>query len=375
MPAKKHDFTQTEIKAGFLVLFSGVLLALFVAAVMGLRPTAETKELYAYFTDIGGLNRGADVRFGGVLVGRVKAIEPAPDQQSLIRTTVHVAADTPVNEASTAFITQVTLTAAKHLEISTGADDAPLLPDKSDIPIGSGGLFGQLEAIGGGVTGLLSDLRELVGIHNAEGERVDDADLQTVTELLSSVKDLMGDVRLLMGVNDPDGEPVMTEEERKSLSEIFVSVDEAVQGGGDVVEDLRTTLSDNREDLDGILDNIQEITTNANTLVGDLNDTLADNRPHIDAAFEDLSGIMDTVAEIVNELGGRMDGIADSLETTLNNVEHLTGDARYLLENNTPAIEDMILDMREMVRNLKEFSRVMAEQPDAFIRGKRPSGR
>jgi len=63
MPAAQHDFTATEIRAGILVLVSLVILAGFVAAIRGCRPHDDSaKEYCATFTDISGLNKGADVR-------------------------------------------------------------------------------------------------------------------------------------------------------------------------------------------------------------------------------------------------------------------------------------------------------------------------
>jgi len=121
MPAKQHDFTATEIKAGIMVLASLIILVGFLVAIRGCRPQDETaKTFYAVFTDISGLNRGADVRFGGVQVGKVTAIEPDPDDRTHIRVTAVIEGYVPVNHGSIATIEQVTMTTEKHLEISTG---------------------------------------------------------------------------------------------------------------------------------------------------------------------------------------------------------------------------------------------------------------
>ena len=127
MPVEEHDFTATEIRAGLLVLVSFVILVGFIAAVRGCRPHDDSaKQYYATFTDISGLNAAADVRFGGVRVGRVTAIAPDAEDRSRIRVTVEVKGDIPVNEGSVASIEQVTMTAEKHLEITTGGADQPL---------------------------------------------------------------------------------------------------------------------------------------------------------------------------------------------------------------------------------------------------------
>ena len=140
MPAKQHDFTATEIKAGILVLVSLIVLVGFLAAVRGCRPKDDSERLYyAVFSDISGLNRGADVRFGGVLVGRVTAIEPDPDDRASIRVRARVVGHVPVNQGSVATIEQITLTAEKHLEISTGAADEPLHKNGDTLNSSAGG--------------------------------------------------------------------------------------------------------------------------------------------------------------------------------------------------------------------------------------------
>ena len=84
MADAKHNFSGTEIKAGLMVIVSVVLAVGFVLVTLGFRPPEEGKVFYAKWENTGGLNEGADVRFGGVKVGRVVEIVPDPDDQSLL---------------------------------------------------------------------------------------------------------------------------------------------------------------------------------------------------------------------------------------------------------------------------------------------------
>ncbi|MDP7640160.1 MAG: hypothetical protein QGG73_10680, partial [Candidatus Hydrogenedentes bacterium] len=59
----------------------------------------------------------------------------------------------------------------------------------------------------------------------------------------------------------------------------------------------------------------------------------------------------------------------------LDNADALSGDARVLLEDSAPALEDIIVDLREVMRNTKEFTRTLADEPQSVIRGKTPTGR
>ena len=335
MPAKKHNFTGTELKAGALVLVSVTVLILFIAVIKGIRPPEKTRIFHAYFKDTAGLNKGADVRFGGAKVGRVNAITLDSADQSRIRVEAQIAENVPVNEKSKAYITQISLTAEMHLEITTGDKDAALLKDGGEIGLGAGGMFAQAQAF-------LDDAKELMGVQEAK-EKAQAA-----------------------------------QEEMVTVASIFNTVDKTIEGGSDLVDDIRGVVGDTKDDVSKVLAKIQDIEDSSKTLISDLNGMLGENRASIKGALEGVQGIVEDVRPIVERVKGvsdRLDEMAAALQATLDNAKSLSGDTQGLIENNRPVIEDIVLDLRETVRYLKDFSRTMAEQPEAVIRGKSPEGR
>lgn len=342
MPAKKHNFTVTEIKAGALVLAGAAVVALFIAVISGLRPPERTLALSASFTDTGGLNKGADVRFGGAKVGRVTAIELDPDDQSRVRVEARVKEGTPVNAASEAFITQTTLTSEKHLEITTGSKDAPLVASGAVIPTGAGGLFDQAGQVARSVTDILQDVKDLVGVEEAKQ------------------KETAG------------------EEEMVTITALIRSVDKTLNEGDKLVADIRDVVSDKKGDISDILKKVKEVEDAARKLVEDLNATVAENREPLKGA---VAGVRDAVAgaqpivERVAALSDRLDEIAGALQSVLTRADAAAREAGGLVADNRPVLEDLILDLRETVRYLKSFARTMAEQPEAVIRGKGLEGR
>ena len=376
MAGGKAEFTKTEIKAGFLVISSLLVLGVFVAAVTGWRPPQASKTFNAFFGDTGGLNSGADVRFGGVKVGRVIEIEPAPGVQSQIRIVVRISDSTPVNARSTAYITQTTLTSEKHVEITTGEDGAALLDDGADIPQGAGGLFGQVDAVAGGLVGVLEDVRTLIGVVDEDRNPAMKTDeRKTVAEVMVAIRDVVGNVQELVGVEDAEGKPRMTAEEQRTVAEIFTTVDDTIGQGRELVGDIQGVVGDSKDDIEAIMAKVREISDSAHKLIGDLDSVLAENRDAISGAVTDVKHITGTVSETMDGLAAQIDELAELLRNTLVNVESISGEARILIEQNGPAIEDIIIDSREMVRNLKEFSRTLADEPQSVVRGKSPEGR
>jgi len=334
MPAKQHDFTATEIKAGIMVLASAVILVGFLVAIRGCRPADDTaKTFYAVFTDISGLNRGADVRFGGVRVGKVTAIEPDPDDRARIRVTAVVEGKVPVNHGSVATIEQVTMTTEKHLEISTGGADEPLHEsgDLLDSSAG-GGLFDMpdLEGVTSRLETMLEGINVLLGVSDAEGG-ADDPETVDLAEVLASLK--------------------MTLDEGA----------EVARGAGDVIED-------NRAGIEQVVVRLAALEETANELMTGLNEVISENRGSIHQTFGNLE-------ELTGELNSRLDELMATLQMTLQYLQDFSGNSSDLMDEQRPNIEEMLLNLQETTRNLKEFSRILADQPDALIRGKGKQGR
>lgn len=342
MPAKKHNFTVTEIKAGAMVLASLAVFGLFYAVVAGLRPPSAQKTFHAYFTDTGGLNRGADVRFGGAKVGRVTEIGLDAGDQSRVCVTATVDPAVPANTDSIAYIGQVSLTAEKHLEITTGTPDAALLEPGSVLPTGPpASLLGHLD----------------------------------LTHVAKKVTAVLDDVRAVLGVySDGEGPPQQEGEQAQNLvtlKDLFDRLEGAVDTGQGLLQDARTVLSDTRPELESILARVEAVENAAKDLVTQISSLVAENKPGIRESLETLRHTMTQVGGLAE----RLDRIADVLQTTLDNAKSLSTEARSLLEASRPALEDTVEDLRESVRRLKDFSRTVAEQPQSLVRGRVPHGR
>ncbi len=331
MADKKHDFTKTEIKAGLMVLASLAVLALFGAVVLGLRPPKPEKTFYADFVNVKGLHPGADVMFGGLAAGKVREVGLPSDTKSQVRVTFSVDERVPVNSESVASIAQITLTSENHLEISTGSERGELLESGSLVKSQEGGLFD--------VAGLVAQ----------------------------DVRELMGDVRSLLGVKQRDA----SKEELVTIADLFQKVETAVGAGTEAVEDVRDIVTENRADVQAIVKKIRDIEDSAHTLVTNLDAVLAENRPDIRASVESVK----TATQRVEDATARLNGLADSLQAVLDNAQNLTGDAATFVKKSRPAIEEIILDLRETVWHMKSFARTIQEQPESVIRGATPKGR
>ena len=336
MAAKQHEFTATEIRAGALVLVSLLILIVFVAAVRGCRPPDESaKTFYASFSDIGGLNRGADVRFGGVKAGRVTAIEPDPDDWSRIRVTAEVRGDVPVNHGSVAGVGQVTLTTEKHLEISTGDGGQPLHDSGDTLTTRTAGGF------------------------------LDMPDLEGVSKRLEAALD---GVITLLGVErareqSPDGEPELVD-----MARLFGSLEATLDQSTVAVQGVNSVIAENRAGLQEVVTRLIALEKAATELVGQLDATIAENRQPLHSSAVNLQRLTAEMSQSVEEMSA-------TLQRTLQYLEDVGGNTSDLVERQRPTIDEILLNLQETTRNLKEFSRTLSERPEAIIRGKGSQGR
>ncbi|HRI87355.1 MAG TPA: MlaD family protein [Candidatus Hydrogenedentes bacterium] len=345
MPAKKHNFTVTEIKAGIMVLASIGVFAAFAVSIAGMWPEPEQNVYVCYFKDTLGLNKGADVRFGGVKIGRVRSVaadtarvaeappvtEPAEDsdepvaqvQAPIIRVEAAIDPGVPINEQSFAYIGQTTLTAEKHLEITTGLPQSRRLAAGEEIPVGlGGGLFDQAGGIAKSVESGIESVKALLGVEQAMVES-SDGKLDTTI------------VTLLRGV------------------------DQAVSESKGLVGDARNIMGQYRGDIGTVINEVIKIEQSANALVAELNGLVADNRVDIQNTVQQLPTLL-----------GRVDALADDLEVIAMGLQSTLESTGDTIEDNRPAIEETIIDLRDTVGNLKTFSRNLAEQPESVLWGK-----
>ena len=99
-----------------------------------------------------------------------------------------------------------------------------------------------------------------------------------------------------------------------------------------------------------------------------LNAVVAENRGPLHESVGNLQQMTAEMSERVSELGA-------SLQTTLLYLQNLGGNSSDMLDDQRPTIEEILGNLQETTRNLREFSRTLADQPDALVRGKGKQGR
>lgn len=128
--------TRSDLRlAGAFLLGALVLLVLLVGAVVGLRALSEGTPYHVVFREsVAGLQPSSEVRYHGVVVGTVEAVRLRPGTVEEVLVDIEVDPDFPLREGTRATLQAMGITGFYTLELSGGADAAPLLPAGAVIP-------------------------------------------------------------------------------------------------------------------------------------------------------------------------------------------------------------------------------------------------
>ena len=311
-----------SVREGSLGLFALLGLILFAGAAVWVRGIAFGQRAYEFtvkFANVSGLQLGAPVRFRGMNVGKVTALNPRPDG------------------------------IAVRLEI---ASTDLLIPHDSTIQASRYGLIGEgsIEIIPESI--LPKDLSDLnphasncdtqVIICNGD-QRIGD----TGSELVSSLTDLSKSFEKLN--IDNINQTITT---IKTASERLIKLSDALS----VV-----AKSSNREiqGLSEALDAIERVSNQTTVLANSINGIVLQNQENVVRTFEETANLMQSLNQIVDENRGITHQTIQSIATTSEELGILARTMQVTVDeiNTTLAIADkekMVQDLESLLANAAE---------------------
>ena len=301
----------TEAKVGAFVLGCFSVLAFTVIYLINAQLGVHTVPYRTYLRYAGGLEPGTSVLFGGINVGKVKAVRPAVSDPTRIEILLDVKENTPLNEKSVAKLGLLSVMSGSALSITTGSNDAKRLVPGSTIPSQE---VASLDEIAGKLT---------VVADNANG---------LITEARGELKGISGDARtLLANMNSVTGPP----NQRKIR---------------DVLNNVDAILATERPKIDRLTDQLSVLSQHADETVENVNSTVSDVRQ---PALQDLA----------------------ELQKTLLETKRLLADMQVLVKANDYKIDDTIENLRTATENLDDLTESVKERPWSLIRIKQPEDR
>jgi ABC-type transporter Mla subunit MlaD len=130
------DHKANEIKVGLTVIVAFTVLLIFLVTIIGVDFNKKMTQYHTFFQYAGGIQEGTVVKYNGMDVGLVTALElpNSAGSDTRIRITFEVAEGTPVRSETQAFLTVVGFLSEPHIELSPGPATASVLPPGSEVP-------------------------------------------------------------------------------------------------------------------------------------------------------------------------------------------------------------------------------------------------
>ena len=286
-----------ETRAHYVAVGTFVLAVIFLAfvAVLWLGHTEfgeQAKRYYIFFSgSVAGLNKGSQVQYNGIPVGRVVDIRVDPNNLEQIQVTVEI--DTTIVDIKSdarAFLDANILNGIATIQIRGGTREAVNLEAQPGhkYPVIKAGRS-ELEEVKASLPELLRDLKEAVRSVNA---LLNEQNRQAVSDTLQNLRTISGALvepsKELSEVVDNANKSVVV------LKSFFGDVDQSYTEKGGLKDQLSQTLSD-----------ADRLAKNLNESSRQLQQILQENRPGIRSFTQStLTQVSDLVSDLQRFVAG-----------------------------------------------------------------------
>lgn len=276
------------VLVGSIVLGTIAVLIAFVFWLARIEFSSDSDTYYTYFSgSVSGLQTGSAVRYRGIQVGSVSAVEIDRANVEKIRVTLKVQPGTPVKTDSVASLEMAGITGGSVVEITGGTQSSPPLTAPGDqipvIPSKNSTLASLVESAPRLMSSLLEVADRLKTMFSADN-------VQTLTDTLNNLKSISGDVA---------GATPQAKETIASLNKL--------------VADLRTeiprlvdTLQADGQSIRETADQYRQVAHNINSLIdenrGPVRDFAENGLYELTSLVTELRGLTDTLTRVADRL-------------------------------------------------------------------------
>ena len=237
-----------EIKAGIIIIVSLVILSGFIILIGGGRFYEKTDNYYVKFTNAGGLEVGAQVKLGGVRVGRVMGIKVPTQPGEPVSIEIGIKKGTTLYKGTEASITQVGFVGDIYLLLSVDRTTnekikvGDVIPSKEKVQFDV--LMSRIEGLSQSVDGLIKDIdkvfseknikgiEELIGVTN-KAIVSGSSDLGTVAASLKKTTE-----KLELVLNEIEG---VVRDNKGEISHLIKTAREDLEKAGDMIKSIEST--------------------------------------------------------------------------------------------------------------------------------------
>ncbi|MCX8068985.1 MAG: MlaD family protein [Thermodesulfovibrionales bacterium] len=277
-----------ELKAGFIVVLSMLILTVSVIAIGGSKFFAKHDVYYVRLYDITGLNAGSAVMLGGMRIGSITEIIPPKKPNEPITLQLGINEGVKLYEGVTASISQVGFVGDFILQLSFTNTKNTVLPVGSVIPSVEQASFAAIMSQMHSATGALQTLTQ-------EVQKVFSKDnLQSISEILRNTN-----------------QTIVSAD--KGLQSTVVAIKEMSKRVDSVLADIQGIVTDNKDSITGIIKTARENLAQLKTLI----DTYEKAGKNLDATINTAHKVIviqnDNLDEVLRQLAKTTDALNDAI--------------------------------------------------------------
>ena len=258
------------------------------------------------FTSVAGLSRASDVRFAGLPVGQVVAVELAPEQDGTVKARLEVKGGTPVRTDSVATIESMGVTGVSYVGITAGDPDSPLLRDEGGIPEIEAGKS-VLQSLTEGAPKIVD---EAVQVMENLSELFDDANQQKVQSILDNLEQSSGELSAALG-------------EFSGVSRTIATASEDIAAFAERLDPVVTGVETTLGNVDTTLAAFSSLSGRIETSLDEADAALASGRNALDAAERFMTGDLPVITQDLTETTLF---VRDQAETLVEDARGMIGD-------------------------------------------------
>jgi phospholipid/cholesterol/gamma-HCH transport system substrate-binding protein len=263
-------------------------------------------------------------------VGSVTAIRPSHADPTKIEVQMEVKGNVPVNADSIAMLTSISPLADKHLEITTGSNQARRLPPGATIP--------SKEPVS--LDDLARDASELIPAFQA-----------TLQDVQKNINDLGGNARVALA----NIQSITGPQNQRNLALVLANAKDLL--------DKESPL------IDTVLQNLERVSTQAGGTLDQANRTLNEMQTAARTASDTFTNANRTVEDIREPIRADL----SDLQRTMAEARRLIQDLNTMVSSNRYNVDETLENFRAASENFRQLTASVRQRPWSLLRGGRPA--
>ena len=333
---------RARLGAFVLVGVAATLAGMLLLAGLRLGPPS-THYRARFFDSVSGLEVGATVKYQGLKVGRVASLTIAPDEPRAIEVVLALEPNVVLHQGSQAMLDIAGLTGLKTINLTPGDIRQPRLEANTLLPTGPS-LFDQ---ISDNVAVIIADVKQVT---DRISQWFTDHNRDRLESLLKNLDSLVSHVDSVLV------------DSRVPMHEVLGAFRDTTVSMGEAAQEASLTLASARHDIGGIGHALGSALAAAERpLRGLPPSALADTLAAMRGAAGSLQGRLQA-----KETGAAI----SSLSETLRDINQLVVDVDLVVRSGREDLSAGLSNVRQAAEDLREFSRILAQNPSALVRGR-----